>query len=147
MKGNRGSEEALEMVAYSDAGFAADKEDRKFVRKAGKAKHIAVRIKFIGCYTRMGVLKPGYVASEDTPADLMTKAWTHRDLLSCGGNWECSRSCAAGGMMCILVDLVSFCVAHQDERKLASTSEEECWQLAVCRDTEMVCAGRSQDLD
>ncbi|POM72016.1 Integrase catalytic core protein [Phytophthora palmivora] len=149
MKGNRGSEEALEMVAYSDADFAADKKDRKSVTgglvtldgmpvswickkqggvslstmeaeytaasvlgaellgiwellkelgvkselpmplrvdnqaalkqldgetTSGEAKHIDVRIKFIGCYTRLGVLKPEYLASECMPADLMTKA-------------------------------------------------------------------------
>eukprot|EP00644_Phytophthora_capsici_P019543 jgi/Phyca11/133582/e_gw1.570.8.1 len=41
---------------------------------SAKAKHIDVRIKFVGSYTRRGLLKPGYKESEDMLADLMTKA-------------------------------------------------------------------------
>ncbi|KAE9159173.1 hypothetical protein PF004_g31638 [Phytophthora fragariae] len=149
MRGNKKAGELLEVVAYSDADFAADKEDRKSVtgglvtvdgmpvswtcRKQGsvslstmeaeytaasvmatellgvrellgelrvkhevpitlrvdnqaalkqlegegasaKAKHIDVRIKFVGDYTKRGVLKPEYCEGENMPADLMTKA-------------------------------------------------------------------------
>ncbi|GMF44997.1 unnamed protein product [Phytophthora fragariaefolia] len=39
-----------------------------------KAKHIDVRIKFVGDYTKRGVLKPEYREGENMPADWMTKA-------------------------------------------------------------------------
>ncbi|GMF60978.1 unnamed protein product [Phytophthora fragariaefolia] len=39
-----------------------------------KAKHIDVRTKFVGDYTKRGVLKPEYREGENMPADLMTKA-------------------------------------------------------------------------
>ncbi|KAJ8535207.1 hypothetical protein ON010_g13531 [Phytophthora cinnamomi] len=149
MKGNRGAEEVLEVIAYSDANFAADKTDRKSVtgglvtldgisvcwvsKKQGgvalsnmeaeytaasvmaaellgirellgelgvkheepmplrvdnqaalkqldgetasaKAKHIDIRIKFVGYYTQKGLLKPEYREGVAMPADLMTKA-------------------------------------------------------------------------
>ncbi|GMG14877.1 unnamed protein product [Phytophthora fragariaefolia] len=149
MRGNKKAGELLEVVAYSDADFAADKEDWKSVtgglvtvdgmpvswtcRKQGgvslstmeaeytaasvmaaellsvrellgelrakhevpmalrvdnqvalkhldgegasaKAKHIDVRIKFVGDYTKRGALKPEYCEGENMPADLMTKA-------------------------------------------------------------------------
>ncbi|OWZ15971.1 putative mitochondrial protein, partial [Phytophthora megakarya] len=149
MNGIKGPEEALEVVAFSDADFAADKTDRKSVtgglltldgmavswicKKQGgvslstmeaeytaasvmateilgvrellgelgleaeeplplrvdnraalkqldgessstKAKHIDVRVKFVGDYTKKGVLKPEYRESATMLADLMTKA-------------------------------------------------------------------------
>ncbi|KAG3083218.1 hypothetical protein PC121_g5800 [Phytophthora cactorum] len=148
MKGDLGPGKPLEIVAYSDADFAADKEDmksitgglvtvdgmsiswtckkqggvslstmkaecaaasvmtreilgvRELVRELGvayvmpmplrvdnqaalkqlegecasvKAKHVGVKIKFVGDYTSKGVLKPEYRESEYMPADLMTK--------------------------------------------------------------------------
>ncbi|KAE9001279.1 hypothetical protein PF005_g14857 [Phytophthora fragariae] len=149
MRGERGTDELLEVVAYSDEDFVADKEDRKSVtgglvtidgmpvswtcKKRGgvslstmeaeytaasvmttellgvhellgvlgmehevtmtlrvdnqaelkqlegegasaKAKHIDLRIKFVGDYTKRGVLEPEYREGENIPADLMTKA-------------------------------------------------------------------------
>ncbi|KAE8991327.1 hypothetical protein PR001_g21255 [Phytophthora rubi] len=41
---------------------------------SAKAKHIDLRIKFVGDYTKRGVLKPEYREGENIPADLMTKA-------------------------------------------------------------------------
>eukprot|EP00644_Phytophthora_capsici_P016292 jgi/Phyca11/117677/e_gw1.34.390.1 len=41
---------------------------------SAKAKHIDVRIKFVGCYTQKGLLKPEFRESEHMPADLLTKA-------------------------------------------------------------------------
>ncbi|OWZ15005.1 polyprotein [Phytophthora megakarya] len=41
---------------------------------SAKAKHIDVRIKFVGDYTKRGTLKPGYLEDEKMPADLLTKA-------------------------------------------------------------------------
>jgi hypothetical protein len=39
-----------------------------------KAKHIDVRIKFVGAYTKRGVLKLEYLEGEKMPADIFTKA-------------------------------------------------------------------------
>ncbi|OWZ13989.1 polyprotein [Phytophthora megakarya] len=41
---------------------------------SAKAKHVDVRIKFVGDYTKRGILKPEYLEDEKMPADLLTKA-------------------------------------------------------------------------
>ncbi|KAE8915867.1 hypothetical protein PF005_g19500 [Phytophthora fragariae] len=41
---------------------------------SAKAKHIDVRIKFVGDYTKRGFLKPEYREGENVPADVMPKA-------------------------------------------------------------------------
>ncbi|GMF44885.1 unnamed protein product [Phytophthora fragariaefolia] len=41
---------------------------------SSKAKHIDVRIKFVGAYTKMGVLKLEYLEGEKMPADIFTRA-------------------------------------------------------------------------
>eukprot|EP00644_Phytophthora_capsici_P005091 jgi/Phyca11/96041/e_gw1.1.771.1 len=41
---------------------------------SSKAKHIDVRIKFVGAFTKAGVLKPEYLEGHKMPADIFTKA-------------------------------------------------------------------------
>ncbi|OWZ07207.1 putative mitochondrial protein [Phytophthora megakarya] len=54
---------------------------------SAKAKHLDVRIKFVGDYTKRGILKPEYLEGEKIPADLLTKAletprlWTLRSKI------------------------------------------------------------------
>ncbi|POM64836.1 Integrase catalytic core protein [Phytophthora palmivora] len=43
-------------------------------QSSGKAKHIDVRIKFVGDYVRGGVLRAEYLETKAMPADLLTKA-------------------------------------------------------------------------
>ncbi|CAI5730849.1 unnamed protein product [Peronospora farinosa] len=43
-------------------------------RASAKAKHIDVRIKFVGCFTKRGIIKPEYRETGSMPADILTKA-------------------------------------------------------------------------
>ena len=43
-------------------------------RASAKAKHIDVRIKFVGDFTKRGIIKPEYRETSSMPADILTKA-------------------------------------------------------------------------
>ena len=43
-------------------------------RDSAKAKHIDVRIKFVGDFTKRGIIKPEYRETSSMPADILTKA-------------------------------------------------------------------------
>lgn len=43
-------------------------------QSSGKAKHIDIRIKFVGDYVRRGVLRADYLETKEMPADVLTKA-------------------------------------------------------------------------
>ncbi|KAG6612031.1 Integrase catalytic core protein [Phytophthora cinnamomi] len=43
-------------------------------QSSGKAKHIVVRIKFVGDFVRRGVLRAEYLETKEIPADVLTKA-------------------------------------------------------------------------